>query len=462
MKEKTKFICSNCGHEEFKWAGMCYGCKSYNTMVEETYTTGKMVESAKTIIMDGDEKPERLRDIKEDAAKRYSSGSLEFDRALGGGIVEGAIVLIGGDPGQGKSTLLLQVATYLTEMLKKKIYYFTGEESKYQTKIRATRLSRGENDLFVQHTRNVEEIERICETEKPDLIIVDSIQTLGDPKVKGELGKPTQVTSVTTTLSAVAKRRGTTIFIIGQVTKEGGYAGPKMLEHAVDTALYLEGNADNDLRMLRANKNRYGSTMDMGVFRMEGEGLIEVPNPSEYLLSNRLKSASGSAIVCISDKRPLLVEVQALVSPPIEYAPNPARTTHGFHRDRLKILIAVMQKKLNKNQLAMKDIFVNVASGMKVSEPGVDLGVLLALYSSDIDKPIEKENQMTMILGEVGLPGEVRPVGNAERLVKEAEKIGFTDCILPKKNYEQLKDRVTDINLRPVLTVSDAIKTVWR
>jgi DNA repair protein RadA/Sms len=354
------------------------------------------------------------------------------------------------------------MATYLAEKERKKIFYFTGEESKYQTKLRANRLSQGESNVYVMHTKNIEDIERFCSEENPDLIIIDSIQTTGDPTIKSEPGSSTQVRSATGRLMSIAKKQNVTTFIIGQVNKDSGIAGPNTLKHMVDTVLYLEGDEFNNLRILRGMKNRFGSILEMGVFKMEGNGLIEIPNPSEYLLANRMKSASGSAIVCISDTRPLLIEVQALVSPPLTEGINPARTTHGFGRDRLKILVAVMQKKLRMNKLAYKDIFLNVASGLKVNEPGADLGVLLSLYSSDIDEPIDQNpDELTMILGEVGLPGEVRPVANADQLVKEAAKVGFTSCILPLKNYEQLKDKVKGIKLHSVQTIEDAVNVIW-
>lgn len=455
-KSKAVWCCTECGTEHPKWQGQCSGCKSWNTVVEEVKMTGKSAEGAKTIIRDGSKKPTKLKDIKEENVKRFTSGYSEVDRVLGGGIVEASMVLIGGEPGQGKSTLLLQVATYLADK-GLKIVYFSGEESEFQTKLRAVRLERGNSEMYIMHTRNIEEIEFFSEQEQPDLIIVDSIQTTGDPNVASEPGSVSQVRMATARLMNLAKQKGITTFIIGQVTKDGGVAGPKTLEHMVDTVLFLEGDRSNDLRILRVMKNRFGSPLEMGVFRMEGDGMIEIPNPSEYLLANRMKSESGSAIVCISDSRPLLVEVQCLVSPPVVEKTTPRRTAEGYSRNRMSMMATVLERK-TRTPLTHKDIYINVVGGIPIKEPGADLGVLIAMYSSEKDIPVDKQDTQTVFLGEVGLTGEVRAVAHAERLVMEAARTGFTDCVLPKVNYDGVKDKVKNIRLHPVSTLRETIQ----
>lgn len=461
-KSKVKFVCKDCGNDHPKWQGKCNFCGEWNTLVEETAMTGKAAKGSKSFIQESDSKPEKLKDIQQEEVRRFSSGYSELDRVLGGGIVEGSMVLIGGEPGQGKSTLLLQSSTYLANQ-KKKIYYFTGEESKFQTKLRATRLNTGDNDMYVMHTRNIEEIEHYCEKEKPDLIIVDSIQTTGDPDVASIPGSVNQVRTVTSRLMVVAKQKGITTFIIGQVTKDGDVAGPKNLEHMVDTVLYLEGDHYNDLKQLRVTKNRFGSELEMGIFRMVDDGLQEVKNPSEYLLANREKSESGSAIVCITDNRPLLVELQCLVSPPNDKNPNPRRTTEGFSRNRLSMMATVLERRL-RIPLTYKDIYVNVVGGIPVKdkERGADLGLLVAMYSSEKDIAVDQKDTQTLFLGEVGLTGEVRAVPGAERIVKEAERTGFTDCYLSKSNYEAVKHKAKIIRLHPVSTVKEAIETAFK
>ena len=466
-KKKTIWACTECGNESPKYNGKCFGCGEWNTLVEKEEIPTTASAGSKTIVQDGDEKPEKLKDIKEENMHRYPSGHSEFDRVLGGGIVHGSMVLIGGEPGQGKSTLLLQVATYLTEQ-GYKVLYFSGEESKYQTKLRAKRLSKGDSEMYVMHTRNIEDIERFCETEKPDFIIVDSIQTTGDPTIKSEPGSISQVKAATGRLMKIAKQKGITTFIVGQVSKEGEIAGPKNLEHMVDTVLYLEGEKFSDLRILRANKNRFGDAMEMGVFKMEGDGLIEIPNPSEYLLANRLSSESGSAIVCISDTRPLLVEVQCLVAPPVEGNPNPRRNAEGYSRNRVNQLCTILGNKA-RVPLTHNDIYVNVVGGLAIKEASADLGVLMAMYSSAKDVPVEAEmtrkngnkDTQTVFLGEVGLTGQVITVASAERLVNEAERTGFTDCVLPKINYDSIKHKVKKIRLHPVSTLKEAVHLVF-
>lgn len=456
-KNKTIFACTECGNEYAKWQGKCNGCDNWNTLVEETKMTGKGVQGAKTIIRDGSKRPLYLHEVKEENFKGFSSGFGELDRVLGSnGIVTGSLVLIGGEPGKGKSTVLLQVCSNVSKA-GRKVIYFSGEESEYQTKLRAERLNVHTENLMVLHTKDIEMIEQIVASEQPDLIVVDSIQTVGDPEIKSEPGSPSQVKTCTGRLVNIAKGKGVTTFIVGQVNKDAEIAGPKILEHMVDTVLYLEGEKYNDLRLLRAKKNRFGSANELGVFQMEQEGLVEIKNPSEFLLANRQSQASGSAVVCVSDTRPLLIEVQSLVSPPVVEHSIPRRTSEGFSRNRLNIIVAVLEKKL-KVKLTYKDIYLNVVGGMEIDEPGADLGVAVSLYSSEKDLTVDAH---TLIIGEIGLTGEVRPVGSIEQLVNEAEKVGFKTCILPKANYDRVKGKYSNITCKPVSTIDETIRLLF-
>lgn len=456
---KTKYVCSGCGYVSPVMIGKCYGCSKFGTMIEEVEMTGTAAKGAKTIIQDGNAKSQYIHEVDEkDDSVGYTSGMEEFDRVLGGKIVEGSLVLIGGEPGKGKSTVLLQLASYISEHVGK-VIYFSGEESEKQTKLRWKRLGLSTKNLKVLHTRDIEKIEQEVENEKPVLIIVDSIQTVGDATVTSEPGSVSQIKVCTGRLMHISKGKGVTTFIVGQVTKDANIAGPKLLEHMVDTVLYLEGDKYSDLRLIRAIKNRFGSSNELGVFLMEEDGMIEVKNPSELLLSSRSGNASGSAVVCVSDKRPLLIEVQSLVSPPIAQGVPPRRTSEGFNRNRLSILVAVLEKRCNV-PLSYKDIFLNVVGGMDIEEPSADLGVAMAIYSSD--KNLNIGNQ-TVILGEVGLTGEVRQVPHVEQMLNECDKVGFQTCILPKRNYEKVKDKFKSrsIKLIPVETVKEAIEKLF-
>jgi len=457
-KTKSIFACKECGWEHPKWQGKCNGCSAWNSLVEEVEMTGKAQEANSAVISSKPSKLRKLKDIEQENVRRFPSGYGELDRVLGGGIVEGSLVLMGGEPGQGKSTLLMQASTYQAKQ-GKKVYYCTGEESEFQTKLRAVRLNTGDSDMHVMHTRNIEDIEHQCEKDKPDFLIVDSIQTVGDPTVASIPGSVSQIRAVTGRLMILAKEKGITTFVIGQVTKEGEVAGPRQLEHMVDTVLYLEGDDYTELKQIRVEKNRFGSEMEMGIFRMGEYGLIEVPNPSEYLLANRVKSESGSSIVSITDNRPLLVEIQCMVAPPNDKNPNPRRATEGYSRNRMSMMATVLEKR-SGYPLTHNDIYVNVVGGIPIKDKqrSADLGLAVAMFSSGKDIPIDTEDTQTLFLGELGLTGEVRGVPDAERVVKEAERTGFTDCFLPKVNYNSIKGRVKTIRLHPVSTLREALQ----
>lgn len=455
-KKKTKFCCKACGYESPKWMGRCPGCQEWNTMEEASYFEGKAAEGAKTIIKDGNRKAKYLKEIKEENFEGLKTDIEELDRVLGGSLINGSLILLSAPPGTGKSTLLLGLSQNIGEKYGK-VAYFSGEESEYQTKVRADRLGVSTENLLVLHTKDIEVVEEVVERENPKLIIIDSIQTLGDPTVKSEPGSPSQVKNCTGRLVNIAKGKGITTFVVGQVNKDAEIAGPKILEHMVDTVLYLEGEKYSDLRLLRAKKNRFGSANELGVFQMEEKGLVEIKNPSEYLLANRQNDESGSSVVCISDTRPLLVEIQALVSKPVVENAIPRRTSEGFSRNRLNIIAAVLEKKC-RIPLAWQDIYINIVGGMEVEEPGADLGVAMAMVSSEKNKPIDP---YTVLIGEIGLTGEVRPVANAEQLVNEAEKVGFKTCILPSKNYGKVSEKKPKIALKSIDTVKDAINLLF-
>jgi len=460
-KEKVIFACKDCGHEEPKWFGKCYGCGGWNTAVESVdYTkNSSAAKGAKTIITDGSLKAKSLDEVSEVQYETISTGIEEFDRVLGvGGLVKGALVLISGDPGKGKSTVLTSICHNVSENVGT-VLYISGEESEGQIKKRIQeRMKLFPKNLKVLHTKDIDVVEQNVNELKPVLLIVDSIQTIGSADVTSEPGSISQVKMCTARLVNIAKGQGVTTFVVGQVNKDANIAGPKMLEHMVDTVLHLEGEKFNDLRLLRVNKNRFGNTNELGVFEMKEEGLVEIKNPSEYLLANRQANESGSAIVCISDTRPLLIEVQALVSPPVVQNAIPRRTSKGFSRDQLNIIIAVLEKRCGV-PLTYKDIYVNVVGGMDIfQEQSADLGVAMALYSSDKNIPLDPQ---TVIIGEIGLTGEVRPVGNIEQLVREAEKVGFTKCILPNRNYDRVKDKVKSMSVFPVDTIKDAIAILF-
>lgn len=425
-KVKQMFYCQECGHESSKWLGQCPGCKNWNTFVEEKVVTGLTKNKTKkeSII------PTSILDVNIDEDTRIGTGMKELDRVLGGGIVRGSLTLVGGDPGIGKSTILLQVCRNLT-MSGVKVLYVSGEESLQQIKIRADRLGGFERDMLLLSETNLNDTLEAVGKINPEVLIIDSIQTMYLDEVGSSAGSVSQVREVTGQLMRIAKQMNIAIFIVGHVTKEGTVAGPRTLEHMVDTVLYFEGEKNAIYRILRGVKNRFGSTNEIGVFEMKDSGLYEVDNPSEVMLSGRPKDASGSVVVCsMEGTRPILIEIQALVSDSNFNLPR--RTSVGIDYNRVNMLMAVLEKRAGL-MLAGSDAYVNVAGGIKINEPAIDLGIVMALVSSFRNKPI---NYNTIIFGEVGLSGEVRGVSMAERRIKEAAKMGFTSCVIPQINCE--------------------------
>lgn len=463
-KEKTIWACTSCGNEFSKWQGKCNFCGEWNTIKEAKALTGQAANAMRTAITAvGDETAERLSEIDQELFDGFSTGMAELDRVFGGSLIKGSVTLLAGEPGRGKSTLLSSLAEHVANNTGP-VLYSSGEESKGQGRKRfQERMNLMSDDIYLLHTRNIESIENNINDIQPVLVIVDSIQMVADPNITSAVGGVTQVNACAARLIHTAKTLNIAIVIVGQVLKDNSIAGPRQLEHMVDTVLYLEGEKTNDLRLVRVEKNRFGSTMELGVFQMKSNALEEVTDPSEFSLSDRPKDASGSVVTCISDTRPILVEMQALVSPPVVQGTFPKRRAYGFDVKRLDIVLGVLEKRLHKHKLAYKDIIVNVAGGMKIQEqPGVDLSVAVAIYSSEIEKAIDSSGDTkTMVIGEIGLVGEVRPVANVEQLVKEAERCGFSHCVLPKRSYEQIKDAVKTITLIPVTTVEEAINKLF-
>ena len=451
-KERTVFVCQECGHEVSKWTGQCPGCRGWNTFVEEVAMTGKATTKHRKVKAGdvGLAKVQKLHEIATEDEPRISTNIGELDRVLGGGIVGGSLTLVGGDPGIGKSTLLLQMCQGLTD-LKKKVLYVSGEESVRQIKIRADRLGVSGEDLLLLAETSLDHIQVAIKNESPDVLIVDSIQTIYSEAVTSAPGSVSQVREVTATMMHIAKQLGLSTFIIGHVTKDGAIAGPRVLEHMVDTVLYFEGEASASYRILRAVKNRFGSTNEIGVFEMMDKGLKEVTNPSEYMLTGRPVGEAGSVVTCcLEGTRPLLVEVQALVS-----ATNfgmPRRTANGTDYNRVNLLVAVLEKKQGM-QMANYDSYVNIAGGIKVVEPAMDLAIVMALASSFRNRAVADD---TLIFGEVGLTGEVRAIAQCEKRVVEAAKMGFKRVIIPKANLKGLK-KIEGLTVLGVENVEQAI-----
>ena len=444
QKGKTAFFCKECGYESAKWLGQCPGCRSWDTLVEEPSAPKKG-----TVRKSFGQKAEPLAitEINYDTEERTLTGIGEFDRVLGGGIVIGSLVLVGGDPGIGKSTLLLQVCRELSK--KKETLYISGEESLRQIKMRAERLGEFESKLKLLSETNLDAVEAAVQKMKPEIMVVDSIQTMYREDITAAPGSVSQVRESTATLMRIAKEQGITVFIIGHVTKEGQVAGPRVLEHMVDTVLYFEGEGTGNYRVLRAVKNRFGSTNEIGVFEMCREGLAEVLNPSEYMLQGRPEGEPGSVVAAVAEgTRILLVEVQALVCKTSFQIPR--RTAAGTDYNRMNLLMAVTEKRLGI-EMAWCDAYLNVAGGMRVSEPALDLGIVLALYSSYKNIPLPEH---TVCFGEIGLTGEIRAVNLAENRIREAAKLGCTACILPEVQKNELHGDY-GIRLIGVRTVKD-------
>ncbi|MDF2886720.1 MAG: repair protein RadA [Lacrimispora sp.] len=452
----TAFFCKECGYESAKWLGQCPGCREWNSFVEEP--VAKAEASSKRGISkmaadggtSGKIKPARLSEIQLDEQDRMKTGYEEFDRVLGGGVVKGSLVLVGGDPGIGKSTLLLQVCRNLA-FADKKVLYISGEESLKQIKLRANRIGEVKGDLFFLCETNLELIEAAIHEEQPDVVIIDSIQTMFREEISSAPGSVSQVRESTNLLMQIAKGRGIAIFIVGHVTKEGVVAGPRVLEHMVDTVLYFEGERSASYRIIRGVKNRFGSTNEIGVFEMIESGLAEVKNPSEFMLSGRPEDASGAVVACsMEGTRPMLIEVQALITPTAFGMPR--RTAAGTDYNRVNLLMAVLEKR-GHYDLSHFDAYVNITGGLRMNEPALDLAILMAIVSSMKDRAIDSK---TIIFGEVGLSGEVRAVSMAQQRVYEAKKLGFHTCILPKISLEKM-GAVNGIKLIGVENVREAI-----
>ncbi len=426
-KTKTKFTCQSCGYESPKWMGKCPGCGAWNSLVEETLNKparkGAFAHSSPTV----QRKPSPITSIESENEPRMYTANKEFNRVLGGGIVKGSLVLIGGDPGIGKSTLLLQVSSQIAKQ--NKVLYISGEESVKQTKLRSDRLGASSDQLYVLAETDLEFISQTITELNPSFVVIDSIQTIYHSEIASAPGSISQVRECTAELMRIAKSTGIAIFIVGHVTKEGNIAGPRLLEHMVDTVLYFEGERHHTYRILRAVKNRFGSTNEMGIFEMKETGLEEVANPSEIFLEERSAGAAGSTVVAsMEGTRPVLVEIQALISP--SSFGNPRRMATGIDHNRVSLLMAVLEKRagfLLQNQ----DAYLKVAGGVKLDEPAIDLAVALSIASSFRDQPT---NPTDIIIGEVGLTGEVRRVSRIEQRVQEAAKLGFKRVILPERN----------------------------
>ncbi|MBR4776267.1 MAG: DNA repair protein RadA [Lachnospiraceae bacterium] len=433
-KAKSVFFCKECGAESPKWLGQCPACKAWDSMVEEPNAGKKSINKAASASPVKRAMPEKLSTVKVQNDLRIVTGVEEFDRVLGGGIVDSSLVLVGGDPGIGKSTLLLQICRILAG-LDVDVLYISGEESVGQIKMRADRLGDFKGDIELLSENNLDNIEELVIEKKPRVVVIDSIQTMFREDIAAAPGSVSQVRETTGSLLRLAKGYGITIFIVGHVTKEGVVAGPRVLEHMVDTVLYFEGDNSTDYRVLRAVKNRFGSTNEVGVFEMRSDGLREVRNPSEYMLAGTPVGEPGSVITAtIEGTRPIMLEIQALCC---QTALNiPRRTSVGIDYNRVNLLMAVLEKKLGL-KLSFCDAYVNVAGGMKVNEPALDLAIVMALLSSYSNKAL---GEKTIVFGEVGLTGEVRGVSQAEQRVAEAKQLGFESIILPKVNLKSVKN----------------------
>ncbi len=434
-KGKSVFFCKECGYESSKWLGQCPGCRAWDSFVEEPYAGKKSSASAHSrgIGLHGmEQEPKTLGQVILKEEERIPTFIGELDRVLGGGIVPGSLVLVGGDPGIGKSTLLLQMCRELVQG-RHRVLYISGEESLRQIKMRAARLGFVEEGLLLFSETNLDIIEEAIRKVQPEVVIIDSIQTIYREDISSAPGSVSQVRETTAALLHIAKSASVTIFIVGHVTKEGMVAGPRVLEHMVDTVLYFEGDGGMSYRILRAVKNRFGSTNEIGVFEMHGSGLVEVKNPSEYMLKGKPENESGSVVSCsMEGTRPLLFEVQALVCRTNFNIPR--RTTAGTDFNRVNLLMAVLEKRLGMS-FSECDAYVNVAGGMKVNEPSLDLAIIMALISSYRNRAVDDR---LLVFGEVGLTGEIRAVPMAELRVSEAAKMGYTACLLPKSNAEKL------------------------
>ena len=458
-KIKTVFYCQECGYESSKWMGQCPGCKEWNTFVEETIkpsVTGKSSKRAAGGIGgfaggDTQSKPVKLSEVTINEEDRFDTHIGEFNRVLGGGLVKGSLTLVGGDPGIGKSTLLLQTARLLSAD-KRKVLYISGEESLQQIKLRANRIGDFTEDMELLCETDLGTIEEVIRRASPEVVIIDSIQTMFNENVSSAPGSVSQVRESTSVLMRIAKQLGISVFIVGHVTKEGTVAGPRVLEHMVDTVLYFEGDRHASYRILRAVKNRFGSTNEIGVFEMRNEGLVEVSNPSEFMLEGRPENASGSIVTCsIEGTRPILIEIQALVSHTNFNFPR--RQANGTDFNRVNLLMAVLEKRVGL-ELSSYDAYINLAGGMKLIEPALDLSMCMAIVSSFRNRAIPDD---VIAFGEVGLSGEVRSVNMPDVRISEAERLGFKTCIVPKPVADKYAKKFPGVKLVGVSSVQDAV-----
>ncbi|NCC82195.1 MAG: DNA repair protein RadA [Clostridia bacterium] len=444
MKKKSKvvFYCTNCGYESLKWLGKCPDCNAWNSFAEEEKITTKMPLPREAAA------PEKIGEITIKKEMRVSSGFPEVDRVLGGGFIAGELILLSGEPGIGKSTLVLQIAKNLGEEYK--VLYCSGEESKEQIKYRGNRLGITNQEILISAENNFENITKIVEKENPEFLIIDSIQTMYTSDVDSAPGTISQAREISGKLLKLAKNSGMTVMIVGHITKDGGIAGPKLLEHMVDVVLYFEGEKYYQYRSLRSYKNRFGSSSEIGIFEMVNEGLKEVPNPSKFLLQERAENAPGSVITAIFEgSRAILLEIQALVSE--SHYNQGRRVTTGYDYNRINMIIAVLEKKLGVH-LSGSDIYVNIVGGIKIAEPAVDLAIAMAIVSSYRNKSIDQD---MIVLGEIGLSGEVRSVSNLEKRIKEGEKMGFAKALVPFNNKSTHNEG--DIKLHKVKNIGDGI-----
>ena len=449
-KVKTIFVCSSCGYESAKWLGKCPACNEWNSFYEEKVVNS--TSSSSSINGSRREKavPKKLKEVEGIETSRTSTGIGELDRVLGGGLVKGSLVLVGGEPGIGKSTLILQLCDKVKG--EGKVLYVSGEESAEQVKIRADRLNINNDDLMFLGETNIDSIQNAITSINPKLVIIDSIQTMYSEEITSAAGTVSQVREITARIMRMCKDNGITTIIIGHVTKDGNIAGPRVLEHMVDTVLYIEGERYFSYRILRGVKNRFGSTNEVGMFEMKNEGMVEITNPSSILISERNDNPAGSVIVAsMEGTRPLLIELQALTTPSVYGIPK--RTANGIDYNRLAVLIAVIEKRAGIG-LGTQDVYLNVVSGIKIGEPAVDLGVVLACTSSYKNVSIPQD---VVAIGEVGLTGEVRAVNMIEKRLKEAERLGFKKCIIPESNKKLLKDSFK-LDIIGVRNINEAIK----
>ncbi len=453
MKNKVMFFCSECGNETTKWYGKCPACGAWNSLVEEQAVLKTPANTNKLAADSLFSSPLKLDDISQESEIRFSSGISEFDRVLGGGIVSGSLVLVGGDPGIGKSTLLLQLCK--TVKTDEKILYVSGEESANQLKMRAERLGITNDSLYIVSQVNTDHITKNIDEISPKIVIIDSIQTMYSPSVNSAPGSVSQVRDVTMTLMRKAKENAISIFVVGHVTKDGGIAGPKVLEHMVDCVLYFEGERHQNYRVLRGVKNRFGSTNEIGVFEMCDIGLREVLNPSIALLEGRPTEVAGTSVICaLEGTRPLLAEIQALLSTTVYGMPR--RTSNGIDYNRIAMLIAVLEKRVGMN-LSNQDAYVNVVGGIKIDEPAADLGVAMAIASGFRSFTLPED---MVFIGEIGLTGEIRAVNRLPLRISEIEKLGFKKCMLPYSNKSSMEGYKTNVELIYVKSVAQALALV--